>query len=224
MTTTTLNSTPDEKGVHGGVHGLHLLSTVATFPNDNVVTTKKLPEAVLSHTFPVHGLGKLQNNLPIIISHPAKRSVSRSSVFASRKAIKTLRPDLFLRSPNSQKLHQESIHGDNKPIHHSDVIAGVHPKQDIKNDIETNSIATTGSSGSIVADKVPATAFMANGERVMAKKCTAELNYIKHKAVPMREKWMARFIELAEFKKKYGHSKCICRIYFVLRYNVCNTH
>merc|ERR1712238_196402 len=49
--------------------------------------------------------------------------------------------------------------------------------------------------------------FMANGERVMAKKCTAELNYIKHKAVPMREKWMARFLELAEFKKKHGHTK-----------------
>jgi hypothetical protein len=57
------------------------------------------------------------------------------------------------------------------------------------------------------AVKVSVTALLANGERVVSKKSMAELNYIKHKAVPMREKWMARFLELAEFKEKYGHTK-----------------
>ena len=58
-----------------------------------------------------------------------------------------------------------------------------------------------------IPSKVSVTALLANGERVVSKKSMAELNYIKHKAVPMREKWMARFLELAEFKKKYGHTK-----------------
>lgn len=57
------------------------------------------------------------------------------------------------------------------------------------------------------ATKVSVTALTANGERVISKKSMAEINYIKHKAVPMREKWMARFLELAEFKKKFGHTK-----------------
>ena len=46
-----------------------------------------------------------------------------------------------------------------------------------------------------------------NGESALSKKCMAELNYIRHRAVPMRRKWMARFLELAAFKKKYGHTK-----------------
>ena len=76
-----------------------------------------------------------------------------------------------------------------------------------KIDINIGTIATVDSTlGSAVVDKVLATALMANGEHLMTKKCTAETNYIKHKAVPMREKWMARFLELVEFKKKYGHS------------------
>ena len=78
---------------------------------------------------------------------------------------------------------------------------------DIKNSIKIDYAAATAS---IMAAKVPITAFMADGERVMTKQCTVELNYIKHKAVPMREKWMGRFQELMEFKKKYGHSKYIC--------------
>jgi hypothetical protein len=32
-------------------------------------------------------------------------------------------------------------------------------------------------------------------------------NDVKHKGVPMKEKWMARYEELVEFKKKYGHTK-----------------
>ena len=55
--------------------------------------------------------------------------------------------------------------------------------------------------------KIPVAVFNTNGERAFSKKSMAELNYIKHKAVPMREKWMARFSELAEFKEKYGHTK-----------------
>ncbi len=48
---------------------------------------------------------------------------------------------------------------------------------------------------------------VANGENALSKKSMAELNYIKHRAVPMRRKWMARFLELAAFKKKFGHTK-----------------
>jgi len=76
---------------------------------------------------------------------------------------------------------------------------------DIKNNIKIDDAATA--TASIMAEKVPVTAFMANGKRVMTKQCTVELNYIKHKAVPTREKWMGRFSEIVEFKKKYGHTK-----------------
>lgn len=89
--------------------------------------------------------------------------------------------------------------------HCNSILNGRERKNDFRSSNGTESTACA--SVSIHTDKVPDTAFIANGERVMAKKCTAELNYIKHKAVPMREKWMARFLELAEFKKKYGHSK-----------------
>lgn len=53
----------------------------------------------------------------------------------------------------------------------------------------------------------PSTKSVANGANSVSKKSKAELNYIKHRAVPMRQKWMARFLELAAFKKKYGHTK-----------------
>lgn len=76
---------------------------------------------------------------------------------------------------------------------------------DIKNNIKIDDAAAA--TASIMAEKVPVTAFMANGKRVMTKQCTVELNYIKHKAVPTREKWMGRFSEIVEFKKKYGHSE-----------------
>jgi len=89
--------------------------------------------------------------------------------------------------------------------HCNSILNGRERKNDFRSSNGTESTACA--SVSIHTDKVPDTAFIANGERVMAKKCTAELNYIKHKAVPMREKWMARFLELAEFKKKYGHTK-----------------
>jgi len=72
-------------------------------------------------------------------------------------------------------------------------------RNESKNDTKTGASAES--------TKVSAMALMANGERVITKKSIAELNYIKHKAVPMKEKWMARFVELAEFKKKYGHTK-----------------
>jgi len=355
--TTALTSSADDKGCHGGIHGLHLLSTVvdtfihqqvinrqSTFPNN--VTKEKAsnesPEALFSlaysvpsdipienrhygrrladfsmfdgklnqhdlltksaRSFPAgicnsfqekgRGAGKLNSHLPVRISHPAKGSGYRSTVFATRskigshfvspvtKAMKIARPDLVLpsllnmatsSSPESSAMSQnlrDLVH-DDKQIHHPHENlqmlphfyqhqhrqlapiafpkAGAPPKQqrelvreridkeavnasikhqynninirthcnsilngrDRKNDFRTGNgtVSTACASASINADKVPDTAFMANGERVMAKKCTAELNYIKHKAVPMREKWMARFLELAEFKKKYGHTK-----------------
>lgn len=61
-------------------------------------------------------------------------------------------------------------------------------------------------SNSTSAPRTP-TRTAANGENALSKKMMAELNYIKHRAVPMRRKWMARFLELAAFKKKYGHTK-----------------
>lgn len=57
------------------------------------------------------------------------------------------------------------------------------------------------------SSKMPVTTLLASGELGVSKTTMAELNYIKHKAVPMREKWMARFLELADFKEKYGHTK-----------------
>jgi hypothetical protein len=93
-------------------------------------------------------------------------------------------------------------HGYNNSITHCDYTLN---GNDIKNNIKIDDAATA--TASIIAVKVPVTAFMANGERGMTKQSTVELNYIKHKAVPTREKWMGRFLELLEFKKKYGHSK-----------------
>lgn len=58
-----------------------------------------------------------------------------------------------------------------------------------------------------VSKKALKVALVTNIDRTVAKRSMAELNYIKHKSVPMREKWMARFLELAEFKEKYGHTK-----------------
>lgn len=57
------------------------------------------------------------------------------------------------------------------------------------------------------SEQKPSTKSVANGTNTDSKKRMAELNYIKHRAVPMRQKWMARFLELAAFKKKYGHTK-----------------
>jgi len=96
-------------------------------------------------------------------------------------------------------------HGYNNSIPRCDyTLNGNDIKNNIKIDDDDDAANLTAS---IMAENVPVTAFMANGERVMTKQCTVELNYIKHKAVPTREKWMGRFSEIVEFKKKYGHTK-----------------
>lgn len=267
MTTkTVVNPGHNEKRGQGGVHGLHLLSTVIdTFiqtpiesPDDaifsltfplradiaikNLQRSRILANASMQHdlltksarTFPAGMENFLKSNLPLRISRPTKVSPYKSTVHASRSKIggsnfaspvmKAMMNPVTLSSVSQETIQMlpqfyQNLQNQKKTLKLKPSIDRQCNKKRIRSDskvdrkkrkidINIGTIATVDSTlGSAVVDKVLATALMANGEHLMTKKCTAETNYIKHKAVPMREKWMARFLELVEFKKKYGHTK-----------------
>ena len=178
-------------------------------------------------------IGKLKSAIPVRVSRP-KASSFRSALLTSRSKLsphlsvniataedlKLEKPNLVPPSPPSY-LQEFSNHQTIQELFIQQA-QGLMEKQTFTTPlsqertngllyapilkVNDNEIMSKACSGP-ASTKVSVTAFMANGERVVSKKSMAELNYIKHKAVPMREKWMARFLELAEFKEKYGHTK-----------------
>ena len=164
--------------------------------------------------------GKSKDSIPIRVSHP--KTSFRNTLLAGRNKLSprlsvSVSQDLNNEVPNlvppsppsylqglttQQKIQELYIQQAMGLIENQNISAPFAPI--LKACQNANTPKTTPA---LPARKVSVTALMANGERVVSKKSMAELNYIKHKAVPMREKWMARFLELAEFKKKYGHTK-----------------
>ena len=199
-------ATLDDNLIH---HNVQVKTTprvsACSSPTDEIIDPKHIPSLQAKE----RSAGKAKNNIPVRVSRPVKGSTSRSAVFASRSKIgvhfsstledlKLVRPNLVPPSPTSVLVSKNptlTLMSQNNKQHNDGTVP--HP----------SSISCF--SPTAASPNVPATALMANGERITTKKSMAELNYIKHKAVPMREKWMSRFLELAEFKKKYGHSKLL---------------
>lgn len=207
------------------------LVSACSSPTDNAFNSK--PRISSSLREKARTNGKSKSAIPVRVSRP-KASAFRSTVLASRSKISphfpvtlTTNESLQIETPNlvppsppkylkdlsNHKKIQELYIQHAKELIEKQALTAPHYQQG-SNDLlyapilkvsANNNKSKTSSAP--VATKVSVTALMANGERVVSKKSMAELNYIKHKAVPMREKWMARFLELAEFKKKYGHTK-----------------
>jgi len=218
---------------HYGLPRMSLpMVSACSSPTDNGFNSKTHIYSSLREKY--RNMGKSKSAIPVRVSRP-KCSNYRSTVLPSRsklsphfsagnstsKDLKLEKPNLVPPSPPSTFLQDFSNHQKIKELFMQQA-QGILEKQAITapnaqertnellyapilkvNENKNNTKTSSGPS----ASKVSVTALMANGERVVSKKSMAELNYIKHKAVPMREKWMARFLELAEFKKKYGHTK-----------------
>jgi hypothetical protein len=170
--------------------------------------------------------GKSKNAIPVRVSRPKASTFRGAAVLASRSKISS-HFSAAIATGEDVKLEKPNLVPPSPPIHLQDFsnlqkiqelyimqAQGLMEKQTLANPLSQKLYApilkvndASKLSSEPASTKVSVTALMANGERVVSKKSTAELNYIKHKAVPMREKWTARFLELAEFKKKYGHTK-----------------
>ena len=194
------------------------LVSACSSPTENTVSSKALVYSSLREK--ARNIGKSKSAIPVRVSRP-KPSTFRNVLNGSRSKI----PSHFasaISTGEDLKLEKPNLVPPSPPIYLQEL--SNHKKiqelylQQAKGLIE-KTVLNQGRSTDLLyapnletsnnesAPKVPVTALTANGERVMSKKTMAELNYIKHKAVPMREKWMARFLELAEFKEKYGHTK-----------------
>lgn len=173
--------------------------------------------------------GKSKNAIPVRVSRPKASAFRGAAVLASRSKISP-HFSSAIATGEDMKLEKPNLVPPSPPMHLQDFsnlqkiqelyimqAQGLMEKQALANPLSQELYApilnvndnknASNISSEPASPKVSVTALMANGERVVSKKSMAELNYIKHKAVPMREKWMARFLELAEFKKKYGHTK-----------------